>query len=113
MCVTLQIADDPSIVACKGKTSAPIIASFQDVDGTNEYYIIVEKRVLFGGLTSFCKSLALWFSLHYIFNLEYEKVVNEVALFIQEFVFGLPASKVKKSSTYLTVSSDVQTFTDT
>ena len=46
MCVTLQIADDPSIVAGEGKTSAPIIASFQDVDGTNEYYIIVERSVV-------------------------------------------------------------------
>lgn len=113
ICIILQIADDPSVVAGGGKTSAPIIASFQDVDGTNEYFIIVEKKVLFGGLTSFCKSLALWFSLHYIFNLEYDKAVNEVALFMQEFVFGLPASKVKKNSTYLTVSSDVQTFTAT
>ena len=50
MYVILYIADDPSIVAGEGKT-APIIASFQDVDGTNKYYITVEKK-LFGGLTS-------------------------------------------------------------
>ena len=113
-CIILQIAEDPSVVAGGGKTSAPVIASFQDVDGTNNnYFMFVEKKVLFGGLTTFCKSLALWFSLHYIFNLEYDKAVSEVALFIQEFVFGLPASKIRKSSTYLTVSSDVQTFTAT
>jgi hypothetical protein len=65
--------------------------------------------VLFGDARSLCKSLAFWFSLHYIFNLEYEKAINDFALFYQEFVFGLPAS-IKKSSTYLTVTSDLQTF---
>lgn len=103
--------DDPQAIAREGKTSAPIVASFQDVDGDNDYYIFVEKKVLFGGMTTFCKSLALWFALHYVFNLEYEKVISELALFFQEFVFGLPASKVKKTSTYLTVTSDVQNFT--
>ena len=67
------------------------------MDGTNEYFIIVEKKVLFGGLTSFCKSLALWFSLHYIyFNLEYDKAVNEVALFMQEFVLTYPHQRLKR-----------------
>ena len=42
--VISQIAHDPSVVADGGKTSAPIIASLQDVDGTNEYFIIVEKE---------------------------------------------------------------------
>ena len=66
--------------------------------------------MLFGDARSLCKSLALWFSLHYIiFNLEYEKTINDFALFYQEFVFGLPAS-IKKSATYLTVTSDLQTF---
>ena len=78
----------------------------------NTYYLFVEK-VLLGGQVNFCKCLALWFSLHYIFNLEYDKPVQDIALFFQEFIFGLPASKVKKNSTYLTVSSDIQSFTFT
>ena len=66
--------------------------------------------MLFGDARSLCKSLALWFSLHYIFNLEYERAINEFALFYQEFVFGLPASNKKSATTYLTVTSDLQTF---
>ena len=46
----------------------------------------------------------LWFSAHYIRNLEYEKTISEVALFIQEFVFGLPGVTIKKSATYLIIS---------
>lgn len=61
--------------------------------------------MLFGDAISLCKSLALWFSL----NLEYERAINEFALFCQEFVFGLPASN-KKSATYPTVTSDLQTY---
>ena len=53
----------------------------------------------------------LWFSAYYILNLEYEKTISEVALFIPEFVFGLPAVTIKKSATYLTVSSNIQGFT--
>lgn len=109
--VIFQIADDPNAVASSGVTSAPLIGCFQDVDGTNTYYLFIEKKVLFGGMSSFCKSLSMWFSLHYIFNLHYDKPISEIALFFQEFVFGLPASKMKKSSTYLAISSDIQTFT--
>ena len=65
--------------------------------------------MLFGDARSLCKSLALWFSLHYILNLEYERVINEFALFYQEFVFGRPASNIK-SATYPTVTSDLQTY---
>lgn len=104
-----QIADDPADMAKKGKTSAPFVVCFQDVDGVGTYYICVEKKVLFGDVRSICKSLAFWFSLHYIFNLEYNKAISDFALFYQEFVFGLPAS-IKKSATYLTVTSDVQSF---
>ena len=107
----LQAAEDPNVVATSVATSAPVIGGFQDTDGINTYYLFVEKKVLLGDLSSFCKTLAIWFSLHYIFNLEYDKPISEVALFIQEFIFGLPAPKTKKTSTYLTVSSDIQTFT--
>ena len=91
-------------------TSAPVIGGFKDVDGTCSYYLFVERKVLcvFGGVFTFCKALALWFSLHYIFYLQYDKAIHDVALFLQEFVFGLPASKIKKT---FTVSGDVQSFT--
>ncbi len=54
----------------------------------------------------------MWFSLFYIFNLEYNKNTKEVCLFIQEFVFGLPSSSQKKlpHNYYLSVTTDIQGF---
>ena len=52
-------------------------------------------------------------TIHYIFNLEYCANIKPVALFFQEFVFGLPATsymKHQKSATYLTVTTDIQKF---
>ena len=44
----------------------------------------------------------LWFSVHYIFHLDYYPKFHDVALFFQEFVSGLPESqKVKVLETKL------------
>ena len=59
----------------------------------------------------FSQALMLWFIAHYVFNLEYDAKVKEVALFIQEFIFKLPATsglKRQKTATYLTVTTDIQ-----
>ena len=58
-----------------------------------------------------------WFIFHYVFNLEYCNQVKYVALFFQEFVFGLPATsflKHQKTSTYLhvTVTAYIKKFTE-
>ena len=82
-----------------------MIRCFKGVDGTSSYYHCVERKVLFGGVL---KSMALWFSLHYILNVQCDKAIHEVPLCFQDFVLGFPASKV---STYLTVANDVQPFT--
>lgn len=53
----------------------------------------------------------LWFVTHYVLNLEYCPKTKEVALFMQEFVFKLPATyglKHQKTATYLAVSMDIQ-----
>ena len=46
----------------------------------------------------------------FVFNLEYHKQTNDLCLFFQEFVFGLPVAghACKKSSTYLSVTTDIQ-----
>lgn len=69
------MAEDPTSVAQEAQTSAPVVVCFEDVDETSSYYLIIEKKVPIGGLTSFSKSLALWFSLHYIFKSEYDKSI--------------------------------------
>ena len=53
----------------------------------------------------------VWFMSHYVFNLEYSVKIREVALFVQEYIFGLPATsglKQHKTATYLAVATDIQ-----
>lgn len=106
------MCDVPETVATAEPTRiAPWIGEFMVDDGDSTYFIFVEQKV-FCTVNSFVKSLFVWFSLFYVFNLEYGKNAREVCLFFQEFVFGLPAtgSGCKKSSTYMSVTTDIQSF---
>ena len=87
--------------------NAPRVTCFHN--GTPSYFIFVEQKVLCS-VPKFTKALMLWFAVHCILNLECSKQTKELAVFMQEFVFGLPDNS-KKTSTYLTVSSDIQQFT--
>ena len=104
------MTDDPSEVAdSEPRRSAPRIACFPGED-QSQYFIFVEREVLCI-TTQFTQVLMLWFIAHYIFNLEYCPKIKEVALFVQEFVFKLPATsgiKRQKTATYLTVTTDIQ-----
>ena len=77
-----------------------------------QYFLFVEMKPLFS-ITTVSRAIMYWFILHYVFNLEYCNQVKYVALFFQEFVFSLPATsflKHQKTSTYLTVTIDIQKF---
>ena len=78
-----------AIAAAPPVRNAPWIGEFSAEDGNLMYFIFVEQKVLCS-VNSFVKSLFIWFSLFYIFNLEYGKNTKDVCLFFQEFVFGLP-----------------------
>ena len=106
------MAEDPDNVAQQSGNNAPRIACFGDPESSNTYYLMIEKRVLCEVSGSFCKALLLWFISHYVFHLEYLKDTYDLALFFQEFVLGLPGtgSASKKTSTYLTVCSDIQIY---
>ena len=41
-------------------------------DGKSSYFLFMEQAVICS-MKSFTKALLLWFTLHYIFNLKYEK----------------------------------------
>lgn len=84
--------------------TAPRIAGFKGPTTDSQYYIIVEQVLC--SVAAFSKAFMLWFLSHYIFNLEYCKQAKDVALFMQEFVFGLPTSD-KKSGTYLSVTTGI------
>ena len=103
------MTDDPNEVAKRAPPrNPPRFAGFMNARGESSYIIFGEQKVLCH-VSSFSKALVLWFSIHYIFNLEYCKQTKDVALFFQEYVFGLP-DRSKKSATYLTVCSDIQSY---
>ena len=73
--------------------------------------LVESKAVCF--TSDFPQALCLWFSLHYVLNLQYCTKIKEVALFFQEFVFKLPATsgmKRQKTATYLTATTGIQNF---
>ena len=88
---------------------APWIGEFEVEDGTSTCFVFVEQSI-YCSMKSFDKSLFAWFALFFVFNLEYHKQTNDLCLFFQEFVFGLPVAgqACKKSSTYLSVTTDIQ-----
>ena len=102
------MADDPQDICDGSSVSAPRIAGFAGDESTT-YFLFIEHTIVFSVTTSFTRALMLWFVSHYVFNLEYCKTIKNVAIFLQEFVFGL-SDKSNKGATYLTVTSDITKF---
>lgn len=78
----------------------------------SQYFVFIENEVLCI-CHSFSHALMVWFMSHYVFNLEYCSNIKEVALFMQEYIFGLPATsglKRHKTATYLAVSTDILSY---
>ena len=104
-----QMSESPEAIATAPPArNTPWIGEFMADDGDSSYFIFVEQAPFFS-FSSFVKALFFWFCLHYVFNLEYNSNVKEFCLFFQEFVFGLPNS-CKKTSTYLSTTTDIQRF---
>ena len=80
----------------------PHTASFENKDSA-DYFVFVDDLVL-TQTNDFAKGLNLWFISHYIFNLHYEKQVQEVALFFQEFIWNLQLLLKKKNRKMLHTS---------
>jgi len=63
--------------------SALWFAAFKCPDGGEaQYFIFIEQKILCA-VQSFSKALMLWFTSHYVFNLEYGRPVKEVAIFLK------------------------------
>lgn len=93
------MSHDPEVVCVKDPPLPnPRFAAFKEVNGNIVYFMFVEQKTLCS-VSSFTKCLVLWFAIHYIFHLGYFHKVYDVALFIQEFVFGLPQVKGGKPKT--------------
>jgi hypothetical protein len=104
----LKMFQSPETAALESDNNSPWIGKFGDGDSP-QYFIFVEKQPLFS-VNHLCRALFLWFSAHYIFHLQYNSKIKESVLFFQEFVFGIPCT-CKKTTTYLSVSTDIQTLT--
>ena len=101
--------DDPNTVAkASPRRSAPRIACFKGEHP--QFFIFVEEKTICI-VNSLDKALVIWFAVHYVLNLEYSTQVREVALFIQESIFSLPATSItkkQKTATYLVVSTGIK-----
>ena len=89
-----QVTDDPDEHAESLKISTRMFASF----GDEPYYVFVEGIVILGPKSTFIKTILLWFAVHYVLNIQYAKPVNEVCLFLQEYIF---TKQMKRTPSYL------------
>ena len=106
--ISFKDCTTPESAVMDNNNTSPWIGKFGG-DDSAQYFIFVERQPLYH-VNNLCKALFLWFSVHYIFHLQYNTKVKESLLFFQEFVFGIPCT-CKKTTTYLAVSTDIQTLT--
>ena len=105
-----QISEVPKFVAAAvPNRNASWIGWFAADDGDKCYFIFIEQSVLCT-VNSLSMALFIWFSLFYLLNLEYVSNLKDLCLFFQVFVFGLSDNTSKKNSTYLSITTDVQSF---
>ena len=69
----------------------------------NHYYIMIEQMLL-QDTCCMNEAVFLFLAVHYVFNLEYDTVINGSLLFLQEFVANLK-EKGKHSAFYATITS--------
>ena len=90
------------------KRNSPRIGRFVAIGSKPTYFVFIEQKV-FIQVSSFAMALFVWFSVHYVFNLEYHKYYRDAAMFIQEFIFELPECNTKlKKQNYLTVVTELK-----
>ena len=104
--LVLQVSTLPDTASAQ--VSSPKLGRFVTEQHVS-YYIFVEGMILCN-CSSFAKAFFIWFCSHYVFNLEYHKYYHDAALFVQEFILGLPDTK-KKSANYLTVATEILNLT--
>ena len=69
----------------------------------NHYYIMIEQ-ILLQDTHCLNEAVFLFLAVHYVFNLEYDVVINGSLLFLQEYVANLK-EKGKRPATYATITS--------
>ena len=101
------MSDSPEEVATRPPChNSPRFVCFTGDDADPTYFVYVEQKILCQ-ISTFVKAMMMWFASHYVFNLEYPKCAKDAAMFLQENVFLLPQSGSNKTSTYLSLTSDI------
>lgn len=88
--------------------NSPRIAALVGESTSVQYFVIVEQSVLCE-LPTFNAALYIMFSAYYVFNLAYSRQFKNTLQFLQVTVLGYPDS-LKRTATYLAVSSDINCF---
>ena len=80
------MAEDPEISAAEvPRKNSPRIGRLIGIDCQPMYFIFIEQKV-YVQVSSF--ALLVWFSSHYVFNLEYHKYYKD-AMFMQVYSLSL------------------------
>jgi hypothetical protein len=104
--VSWQISTSPEEAAKElPKRASPRIAVFVSDDTDTIFHIFIAEKP-FCHLKSFTKGLLVWLATYYVFHLEYNKFSKDPAMFLTEFVMGIPIQG-RRSATYLSVSTDI------
>lgn len=96
-----------------GNSNQPMIVVMYDVDESvdNRYYIMIEQQLLLDS-NSFTYTLFLLLAVHYVFNLQYNAVVEGTLRFLQEFVCNVKDKNAKHSASYTSITTHLYQITD-
>ena len=81
--------------------SHPYIVRLYDADESvpPTYKIIIEQQIV-TSTKDLTTALYVLFAVHFVFNITYHGKVNDLYLFLQEVVFGMPSEAQRKSASY-------------
>ena len=90
-------------MATKYKDNTPRVVN---IGGS--FFLIVEQDVLCD-VDDLSEAVFLWFAIHYVFNIQYNKVLNNVGLFFQDNIFEC-SDATKRTATYNSIVGDITQF---
>lgn len=82
-----------------------IVVMYDSEDSSrNKYFIMIEQELVIETII-FDEAVFLLLAIHYILDLEYDALVSDTLLFLQEFVCKVKGAKKKHSPVYSAIST--------
>ena len=81
-----------------------IVVMYDVTNSSKNIFYIMNEKELIVDTQNFQEAIFLLFAAHYVFNLEYNAIIHDTLLFLQEFVFHLKF-KEKHSAVYTSVTT--------